>query len=197
MRLSAWLAVRRLEAWTFAIVAGGLGVLVGLATVALGAWETWRAAERESWPVVSGVVVRVEIRTDRVANGKPADSRVATYCYTLNDRPVIAEQSLAVPNLPITRKWRENKLRSLRSGPTQVHYNPANPAESWILAEPPLWEQMVIGLAFTLMGLMIALAGSFKRRGAGLLSTEPRGLDSLPKEPPGPRRWELGSLGLC
>lgn len=197
MRLSAWLAVRRVEVWTFAILAGSFATLLGIATVAEGAWTTWRAAERETWPVVNGVIVRVEIRTDRVANGAPADSRVATYCYMLNDRPVIAEQALAIPKLPLTRKWREEALKSLRSGPCRVHYNPANPAESWILMDPPLWEQIAIGLAFTFMGLLIAIAGSFKRRGAGLLATEPRGLASLPKEPPGPKRWEVGSLGLC
>lgn len=197
MRLSAWLAVRCLDAWTFAILAGGVATLLGLVTVAEGAWNTLRAVERESWPVVNGVIVRVEIRTDRMANGEPADSRVATYAYTLNDRPVVAEQALAVPRLPLTRKMRENALRSLRSGPCRVHYNPANPSESWIMADAPLWEQIVIGFAFTLMGLMVAVAGLFKRRGVGLMASEPLGVDSLPKEPPGPRRWEVRSLGLC
>ncbi len=197
MRFAAWLAVRRVELWTFAIVAGSAATVVGLWIAGLAVLETSRAMERSDWPVAHGVVLSVENHTDRLVAGQPADSRVATYAWTLDGRRIVAEQSLAIPTLPFTFGLRENTLRSMRTGPVQVHYNPENPSESWIVAETPQLESAFLGLAFSLMGLSIAVCGWFKRRGAELLLSEGRGLHALNREPPGPKRWHVGLPGLC
>ncbi|KAF0240495.1 MAG: hypothetical protein FD180_4915 [Planctomycetota bacterium] len=197
MRLNRWLAVRRFEVWTFGIVCGSLGALTGLWIAGLGALETRRAWERENWPVAEGAVLQVEERTDRVANGRAADSLVASYAFLLDGRRVTAEQAIAIPTMGFTFALRENTLRSLRRGPCRVHYNPANPAESFIVADPPLWEAILLGLSFTFMGVIIAAGAWWKRRQVEQLIGDQRGLDSLPKEPPGVKRWEVGVMGLA
>lgn len=197
MRLAAWLAVRRVELWTFAIVGGSVATLVGLWIAGLALLETSRALEREDWPVAQGVVLAVEHHTDRTVNGQPADSRVATYAWTLDGRRIVAEQSLSIPTLPFTFGLREDTLRSIRTGAVRVHYNPDNPSESWIIAETPQVESAILGLAYALMGLSIAVAGWFKRRGAELLLSEGRGSHALDREPPGPKRWTIRVVGVC
>ena len=126
-----------------------------------------------------------------------ADSRVATYAWILDGRRIVAEQSLAIPTLPFTFGLRENTLRSMRTGPVRVHYNPDNPSESWIVAETPQLESAILGVAFALMGLCIAVAGWFKRRGAELLLSEGRGLNAQNRELPGPKRWTIRVVGVC
>ncbi len=197
MRLAAWLAVRRVELWTFAIVAGSTGALVGLWIAGLAVLETSRALEREDWPVAQGVVLTVEHQTDRIANGQPADSRVATYAWILDGRRIVAQQSLAIPTLPFTFGLREDALRSMRTGPVRVHYNPENPSESWIIAESPQLEAALLGVAYALMGFSIAVAGWFKRRGAELLLSEGRGLNAQNRAPPGSKRWTIRVVGVC
>lgn len=197
MRLAAWLAVRRVELWTFAIVAGSAGAVVGLWIAGLAVLETSRALEREDWPVAQGVVLAVEHQTDRIANGQPADSRVATYAWILDGRRIVAQQSLAIPTLPFTFGLRENTLRSMRTGPVRVHYNPENPSESWIVAETPQLESALLGVAYALMGFSIAVAGWFKRRGAELLLSEGRGLNQQNRELPGSKRWTIRVVGVC
>ena len=196
MRLNRWLAVRRFEVWTFAIVCGSIGALTGLWIAGLGALDVQRALDREGWPVADGVVLEVESRTDRVVAGRAASSRVATYAFLLDEKRVTAEQSLAIPTMGFTYSLRENALRSLRTGPCRVHYNPANPAESFIVAEEPLWEAILLGFAFAFMGATIAAGAWWKRRQFDQLMGEQRGLDSLPKEPPS-RRWEVGVMGVA
>jgi hypothetical protein len=197
MRLNRWLAVRRVEVWTFGIVCGSLGALTGLWIAGLGVLDVRRALEREEWPVAQGVVLDVASRTDRVVDGRAADSRVATYAFMLDGKRVTSEQALAIPTMGFTYSLRESALRSLRVGPCRVHYNPANPSESFIVTEEPLWEAILLGLAFALMGASIAAGSWWKKRQFEQLQGEQRGLDSLPPNEPPSKRWEVGVMGLA
>lgn len=196
MRENRWLAVRRFEFWTFCIASGALAGLVGLGIAGLGVRDVRRAMEREEWPVAEGVVLQVEDRSDRVVDGRSAGSRVATYAWILDGRRLTAEQAIAIPTMAFTYSLRENSLKSMRTGPCRVHYNASNPAESWIFEDPPLWEAIPLGLAFAMMGVVLAITAWVKRRQMEQLAGEQRGVESLPKEPPGPRRWEVGVMGM-
>jgi hypothetical protein len=197
MRLNAWLATHKKSAlWNFSIAAGTLATLAGLGIASEGAFQMRRGWTRDQWPVANGVVIRVEDRTDRVANGKPADSRVATYAFLLDGHAVVGEQSLAIPRYDWTFGSRTNDLRAMHSGPCQVHYNPENPGESWIRPEESLWEAILLGLLFAGLGFGVAYGGWRMKREAAQLIGEQRGLDSLPKEPGGAKRWEVGVFGV-
>lgn len=196
MRPNRWICVRRPEFWTLAMALGSLGALAGLGIAAEGAWQ-WRSAwVRDQWPVADGTVLYVQDRTDRVANGRPADSRAAAYAFTLGERRIVGEQQVAIPTLSFDYWLRENALERMRPGPCRVHYNPENPAESWIYEPPPAWEAVLFGLLFAGMAFSIAFAGWRMKRSLDPMSGEQKGLESLPREPPGPRRWEVGMLGL-
>ncbi|MCE9584316.1 MAG: DUF3592 domain-containing protein [Planctomycetes bacterium] len=196
MRLNRWLSVHQSELWTFTICAGFAAALTGLGIASEGAVRSYRASVQDNWPVATGVIVRVDDRTDRVANGQPADSRVAVYSFQLDGKQLVGDQSIAIPSFDWTLGARESDLLALRPGACQVHYNPENPAESWIWREDSRSDSILLGALFAALGLVVAFVGWKMRNEAVRLVGEEHGADSLHKEPPGIKRWEVGVFGI-
>lgn len=122
------------------------------------AWTAWREVRRtRGWPTTSG---RILARGVGEPMGGPGRSYLPAvrYTYTVDGTPYEGDQ---VYSLRRTGGGAD-RMRRLTAGlpdPVPVHYNPADPARSYLLPTPPatLWLLTALGVVVTVVGALLVL----------------------------------------
>lgn len=143
-------------------------MMYGLLTLAFGALALWAGrkmhtdiARGRAWPTTEGRILERGVGAPMAAQSQSYLPRVR-YSYTVGGRDFVNDQVYLHRQ---SGGWAD-KVQSLVDGlpdPAPVHYDPNDPAQSFLLVNPlgTVWILLAFGVGATVMGLLqllVALA---------------------------------------
>ncbi|MDP2312994.1 MAG: DUF3592 domain-containing protein [Pseudomonadota bacterium] len=138
---------------------------LALLTFAFGALAFWAARHiygevraRRDWPTVSGRILERGVGAPMKAHGRSYIPH-AKYVYTVAATEYTNDQVFLVRGTGGRREWNERLVAGLPD-PVPVHYDPADPARSYLLVNPlgVVWVLVGFGFFALALGLLRLLA---------------------------------------
>jgi hypothetical protein len=140
--------------------------LLTIAFGLLGIWGARRVSRevrrRRGWPTAPGTILE---RGVGPAMGDGAFVPLVRYAYTVGGREYVNDQVYVIRRTGMLARGVRRLVDGLPD-PVPVHYNPADPADSYLLAQPrsSFWLAAGFGAVATAVGLLMLLAAAL---GAG------------------------------
>jgi hypothetical protein len=131
------------------IFAGVFALLIGVVGLWTGFKQLRNRAELDNWPTTKGRVIERGIFRPPVPTGPPAfrHAPLVRYAYQVNGKDFVNDfinpKRMQLPRHS-TIRWAQKRLAAIPDD-VCVHYNPANPAESFLFPTPKLMLYVVIG----------------------------------------------------
>lgn len=118
-----------------------LAALLGLAALSIGLKIIRTSRMVKRWPTVTGTVVEREVALSMTGSVSTPGTRYQArvkYAYVVADQEYVSDKIIAYGTLTGSHAAMQKELDGL-SGPVEVHYDPANPAEACLKREPAWW----------------------------------------------------------
>jgi len=173
----------------FVIAWGILAAVGGIALAATTLEPLRRESEQSKWPVAPGRIASVQTTPCIGADGELIVVRRTAYVFDIDGRTVRSELAETMPRAAWAKQVRAEDSRGELRGSVPVHFNPADPGQSWIQRDPVPLDSVILGFVLFLSGIVVVFVGLRARRVEEGIATEGEGRIIAPPE--GPRRWNL------
>lgn len=137
-----------------------MALLLGITALSVG-FKTVRVSRQvKRWPTVPGTVIEraAELSAAGTVDTSGARYRAAVrYTYDVAGQTYIGTAILAYGTLTGTREAMQAYLDGL-TNPVTLHFNPANPAESCLQAQPAWWAYGALAAGMLRLGVALLMA---------------------------------------
>jgi hypothetical protein len=167
--------VQRLKAMGFCLLIVGFGALVVLA----GQFMAGKAREVREWPTVNGTLLHADTERESTADG-PRVRPDVQYEYVVEGQTYTSTQF--EPGFPRydDRSDIAREVNPFQKGAeVEVYYNPAQPAEAYLVARPRGGIVTLAGYAVGLLGLLLVVTSAF-----GIVKVNPPAEQTGPPQNP-------------
>ena len=141
----------------------GVFFLVGMGLLALAAVWSWSAVASASWPTVTGVVTKSEVRAHRSSSGSGNYSPDIAYSYAVDGKKYSATRVCFVPIMG--QKATVKRVQTYKVGSSvDVHHHPSTPSRAVLEAGFSFHFMLGLVMFFSLVGLAAGTVPSILRK---------------------------------